>query len=100
MNAAGLDSENQLRNEALQSNDLSSSVYTTFQEMAQATGGVSESSGNPFAAFQKAATATENYYLLYYVPENYQADGKFKEIRVAVKEKRFRVTSRAGYFAN
>ncbi|MGA2362180.1 MAG: hypothetical protein ABSG73_06930 [Candidatus Aminicenantales bacterium] len=84
----------------LNTKDLSASIFETFNEMARATGGVSEASGNPFAAFQKAAKATENYYLLYYVPENYQADGKFKEIKVVVKGKRFRVTNRAGYFAN
>jgi VWFA-related protein len=100
MNAAGLDTEYELQNEALQAKDLSASIYTSFREMARVTGGVSEASGNPFAAFRKAATATENYYLLYYVPENYQADGKFKEIKVVIKGKRFRVTNRAGYFAN
>lgn len=100
MNAAGLDAEDQLRNEALQSKDMSSTIFEAFREMALATGGVSEASGNPFAAFRKAATATENYYLLYYAPQGYQADGKFKEIKVVVKEKKYRVTNRAGYFAN
>jgi len=100
MNAAGLDAEYQQQNEALQAKDLSASIYTSFREMARVTGGVSEASGNPFAAFRKAATAMENYYLLYYVPENYQADGKFKEIKVVVTGRRFRVTNRAGYFAN
>ena len=84
----------------LETKDVSPSIYNIFNDMARATGGVSEASGNPFAAFQKAATATENYYLLYYVPESYQADGKFKEIQVRVKGKRFRVTNRGGYFAN
>ena len=100
MNAAGLDAEHQRGEDALRAKDLSASIYETFNEMARATGGVSEASGNPFAAFRKAVSATENYYLLYYVPENYQADGKFKEIKVTVRGRRFRVTNRAGYFAN
>jgi VWFA-related protein len=101
MNAAGLDAELQRGGGGgLQTHDLSASIFSSLREMARATGGVSEASGNPFAAFRKAVTATENYYLLYYVPENYQADGKFKEIKVVVKGKRFRVTNRAGYFAN
>jgi VWFA-related protein len=100
MNAAGLDVERQRGEDALSAKDLSATLFGTFNAMARATGGVSEASGNPLAAFRKAATATENYYLLYYVPENYQADGTFKEIKVAVKGKRFRVTNRAGYFAN
>ncbi len=99
MNAAGVDVEAQTGGRATQK-DMSAQIYETFNEMARTTGGVSEASGNPFAAFRKAATATENYYLLYYVPQGYQADGKFKEIKVVLKEKRYRVTSRAGYFAN
>ena len=100
INAGNLDTENQLLGADLQAKDLSSSLYMSFREMARATGGVSEASANPFASFRKAATAMENYYLLYYVPENYRADGKFKEIKVGVKGKRFQVTHRAGYFAN
>jgi VWFA-related protein len=97
MNAGGLDQEGE---NALPTKDLSATIFESFNEMARTTGGISEATGNPLAAFKKAATATENYYLLYYVPENYKADGKFKEIKVVVKEKRFRVTNRAGYFAN
>ncbi|MGA2363340.1 MAG: hypothetical protein ABSG73_12885 [Candidatus Aminicenantales bacterium] len=60
----------------------------------------SEDPGVTNALTPFTATATENYYLLHYVPENYQTDGKFKEIKVVVKGKRFRVTNRACYFAN
>jgi len=45
-------------------------------------------------------TASKNYYLLYYVPANYQADGKFKEIKVTVKGRSYKISNRAGYFAN
>ncbi len=96
-NAGGLDQEGE---NALPTKDLSASISESFNEMARTTGGISETSANPLAALQKAATATENYYLLYYVPENYKADGSFKEIKVVAKEKRFRTTNRAGYFAN
>lgn len=100
MNAAGLGVEELRRDQGRATRDLSPSLFTSFREMAEATGGVSEASANPFAAFKKAATATENYYLLYYVPDDYRADGRFKEIEVTVKDKRFRVAHRAGYFAN
>lgn len=101
MNAAGLDGEFQRGGGGgLQTKDLSASVFSSLREMARATGGITESSGNPSAAFRKAVTASENYYLLYYVPADYQADGKFKEIRIAVKGKSYRVSNRAGYFAN
>jgi hypothetical protein len=68
--------------------------------MSQATGGVATSSANPAYAMKKASDASENYYLLYYSPKEYQADGKFKEIKVSVKGKSYRVSHRAGYFAN
>jgi VWFA-related protein len=101
MNAAGLDIEFQRgERSSLLSNDLSASIFGSLREMARTTGGITEASANPFAAFQKAVTASENYYLLYYVPADYQADGKFKEIRVRVKGKGYRVSNRAGYFAN
>jgi len=101
MNAAGLDAEF-LRGGSggLQTKDVSDSIFGSLREMARATGGITESSGNPFAAFRKAVTASENYYLLYYVPADYRADGKFKEIRVTVKGKGYQVSNRAGYFAN
>ncbi len=101
MNAAGLDGEFQQGGRStLQTSDLSASIFSSLREMARATGGIAESSGNPLAAFRKAVTASENYYLLYYVPADYQADGKFKEIKVRVRGKNYRVSNRAGYFAN
>jgi len=51
-------------------------------------------------AFKRAIEASEQYYLLYYMPKNYRKDGKFKKIKVRVKNKKFSVSHRAGYFAN
>jgi hypothetical protein len=42
----------------------------------------------------------ENYYLLYFKPRDLKPDGKFHEITVKVKGGGYRVTHRAGYFAN
>jgi len=80
--------------------DKSEDIFSAFNEIAQATGGITESSFNIGAAFQKAVDASENYYLLYYRPKDDKADGKFKEIKVSVKTGGYRVTHRAGYFAN
>ena len=84
----------------LQMQERSEDVYNAFRQMAQATGGLTESSANPSWAFQRAVDAFENYYLLYYSPQNYSSDGKFKKIEVRVKDKTLRITHRAGYFAN
>ena len=75
-------------------------IYSAFKEMTQATGGYMESSANPSLSFKHAVEAAENYYLLYYSPLNYKPDGKFKEIKIKVKDKPYRVNHRAGYFAN
>ncbi len=80
--------------------DKSEDIYSAFREMAKATGGLTESSANAAFAFQKAVNASENYYLLYYSPSSYIKDGKFKSIQVKVRGKNYRVTHRAGYFAN
>ena len=78
----------------------SEDIFTPFLEIAEATGGLTESTSNPQFAMQKAAEASENYYILYYAPANSRADGKFKKISVKVKGQGYRVTNRSGYFAN
>lgn len=78
----------------------SEDIFGAFNEMAQATGGITASSANPEFLFKKAGEATENYYLLYYTPKNYKADGKFRKIEVKVKGRNYRITHRAGYFAD
>lgn len=78
----------------------SEDVYAAFREMAQATGGFMDSSARPDYLFQQALDAAKNYYLLYYTPKNYKRNGKFREIKVRVKKGNYRVTHRAGYFAD
>ncbi len=80
--------------------DLSDSFYGAFREMSYASGGTTEASANALAAFRKTVTASENYFLLYYVPSQYKADGKFKSIKVSVKGKNYEVSNRSGYNAN
>jgi VWFA-related protein len=80
--------------------EFSSDVFNAFKTLADATGGTVDSSASPEHLFEQAVEATENYYLLYYTPKNYKADGKFKKIEVKVKGKKYRVTHRAGYIAD
>jgi len=80
--------------------DLSSDVYASFRQMAAATGGLSESTTNPSFALKQAAEASSNYYLLYYRPLAYRADGRFQEIEVRVKGEGLKVTHRLGYVAD
>jgi len=80
--------------------DQSPEIFSAFKEMAYATGGTVESSANAAASFQKVVDASESYYILYYRPLDYKRDGKFHNIKVKVKNRNYRVTHRAGYFAN
>jgi hypothetical protein len=86
--------------EGLTMAEQSEDVFSTFREMAQATGGFIGSSFYPTETFKKAVDASQNYYLLYYSPSNYKPDGKFKNVKVRVKGRNYRVTHRAGYFAD
>ena len=80
--------------------ERSEDIYGAFREMAEATGGFIDSSANAVASLKKAIDASENYYLLYYSPQKYEKNGKFKEISVRTKEKDYKVIHRLGYFAN
>ena len=75
-------------------------VFAAFSEVSKATGGLRESSADPASIFIKAVDASENYYLLYYTPNDYKSDGKFRNIRVKVKGKNYKVLHRAGYLAD
>jgi len=79
--------------------ELSGDAFSAFSELAVSTGGIVETSHNPTAGFEKASEAAGSYYLLYYSPENYIEDGKFKKIEVRVKDKNYKVVHRFGYFA-
>ena len=61
---------------------------------------IRDSSSNIAASFERAAISSENYYLLYYSPKDYKADGEFKNIKVKIKGKNYSITHRAGYIAN
>lgn len=80
--------------------DLSADIYASFMEMAAATGGLTESTTNPDFALRQATEASSNYYLLYYRPVNYRADGRFQKIEIRVKGEGLKVTHRSGYVAD
>ncbi len=80
--------------------DNTSEIFKAFTVLARTTGGLTESGANAAYAFKKAVDASENYYLLYYRPSPYKADGRFKEIEVKVRNRDYKVTHRAGYLAD
>jgi hypothetical protein len=74
-------------------------LFSTFDEIAKATGGLTARSANADYLMQKASQAAENYYLLYYSPKDKTADGKFRTVTIRIKSGNYRVTHLAGYFA-
>lgn len=86
--------------QGLRHREITEDVFNAFLKIAEDTGGIIDSSANASAAFKKAAYASENYYLLYYSPKNYKADGKFRNIKVRVKGRSYKVSHRAGYIAD
>jgi VWFA-related protein len=81
-------------------NEQSEDIFNIFTEVATSTGGIVDNSQNPAAGFKNAVNTSESYYLLTYTPTNYQADDQFKEIKVMLKDKDYKVFHRDGYFAN
>ncbi len=80
--------------------EQSEDIFNSLSQIAKATGGITDSSQNPAYAFKNAADIAESYYLLYYSPADYKKDGKFKAIRVRLKNKNYWVIHRLGYFAD
>ncbi|MFO7979598.1 MAG: hypothetical protein R6V00_02050 [Candidatus Aminicenantes bacterium] len=80
--------------------ERSEDVFSAFREMADATGGYIESSMRADLLMKNAVEASRQYYLIYYSPESYVRDGKFKEIEVEIPEKNYRIVHRKGYISN
>jgi len=80
--------------------EQSEDVFALFLEMARVTGGFADSTANIAGAMRAAVEASENYYLLYYTPEGYRADGRFRTITVKVKAPGAKVSHRLGYIAD
>lgn len=80
--------------------DSSAEIFSAFNDLAKATGGLTESSANVAVAFEKIVEASENYYLVFYTPKDYKADNKFHKIEIRIQGGGYRITHRAGYLAD
>jgi VWFA-related protein len=81
--------------------EQSEDIFPGFRDIAAATGGVTEISQNAAAAFAKASTASQNYYVLSYIPPASGAGAGFRKIEVKVKGAGagYSVVNRLGYFS-
>lgn len=80
--------------------EQSEDIFAPFREMSRATGGYMASTSNLKTAMAAAVAAAENYYLLYYAPKDYVADGRFHRLEVRLKSGGARISHRAGYIAD
>jgi VWFA-related protein len=73
---------------------------TTMAALAKATGGAFiEDSNNLLAGVKRAFNETRDYYVLGYMSSNPAMDGKYRAIDVRVKNPKFVVRARTGYWA-
>ncbi|MFC2161717.1 hypothetical protein ACFLRX_08720 [Acidobacteriota bacterium] len=79
--------------------DQSDDFYFLFSSLALATGGKVATSFDPLLGFLEVLESSEKYYLLYYSPSNPSEDGMFRSITVKLKNLRYSVSHRMGYFA-
>ena len=84
----------------IQYKEQSDDIFTMFQQMSEATGGITAVSENPTFLFRTAVEASESYYLLYYTPRPYVRDGKFRRITVRTKRPDLKLSHRIGYVAD
>ena len=79
--------------------EQSEDTYPGFVEIAKASGGTAESSQNPATTFKRAADASNDYYVLTYVPDAVSPPGVFRSIEVRVGRPGCQVANRLGYYA-
>ena len=80
--------------------DQSKDIIRILTQVAESTGGARSKSGDPYEAFKFAASAINSRYILYYSPKNYVPDGKFREIKLKIKQGNYVILHRKGYFAD
>ena len=77
--------------------EQSEDIFKALTTIAQATGGISDTSQNPAASFKTALKEAENYYILYYKSSSAAPPGTFMDIAVKVKNSAYRVLHKTGF---
>ena len=77
--------------------EQSEDVFKALATVAQATGGIADTSQNPAASFKTTLKESENYYILYFKPASAAPPGTFMDLAVKVGNRDYRVVHRAGY---
>jgi hypothetical protein len=80
--------------------EQSEDAFRIFSDIARDTGGAVDNSSDPGAGFKTTAGTVERFYHLYYRPLRADKDGSFREITVRTKNPDFKLSYRAGYYAD
>jgi hypothetical protein len=77
--------------------EQSEDIFNAFSAVAQATGGIVDTSQNPAAGIETALKTSNKYYLLYFTPFSEATEGMFRSIKIRVKDRGYAVVNRQGY---
>ena len=77
--------------------EQSEDIFKAFSGIAQATGGLVDTSANPDSAVKEALKATDAYYLLCFLPDPGPKTGAFRTLQVRVKNKDYTVVHQTGH---
>jgi hypothetical protein len=77
--------------------EQSEDIFKALTTIAQATGGIADTSQNPAASFKTTLKESENYYILYFKPASAAPPGTFMNLAVKVRNRDYRIVHRAGY---
>jgi hypothetical protein len=77
--------------------EQSEDIFKAFSAVAQATGGIVDTSQNPAAGIKSALETLNKYYLLYFTPFAEVKDGSFRSIKIRIKDRDYTVVNRQGY---
>jgi hypothetical protein len=77
--------------------EQSEDIFKAFSAVAQATGGIVNTSQNPAAGIETALETSNKYYLLYFTPFSEAKEGMFRSIKIRVKDRSYEVLNRQGY---
>jgi hypothetical protein len=80
--------------------EQSEDVFRLFSRVAEATGGIAETTQSPLAEVRDAVKTLDAYYLLTYAPTSTIRGGTFKRTTVRVKGRPYKVLCRQGYTAD
>jgi hypothetical protein len=78
--------------------EQSEDVFKALSQVSAATGGLVTTTENPDSALKEMFGAADRSYMLYFTPSAESKAAGFKKLEVRVKDKNYRIVTRAGYY--